>query len=161
MFVPTPSTTTLLNLVCKEVHACESILDMCTGNGWIAKALKQIFLDARVVASDIEPYKGDCEIDWRQGDLFESIRGEKFDLIVMNPPYVPSKDCEGCEPRIAYDGGGDGFEFIERFLKEFRNHLTPGGRAFIEIHATHEDRLPEWEVLTFGNDHFAIYRCPL
>jgi release factor glutamine methyltransferase len=99
---------------------------------------------ARVVATDINPVALECardnavehgvagSIDFRLGDLFGPVRGESFDLLVFNPPYLPSEDGErSSDPvELAWDGGKDGRKVLDRFLREFPHHLKPEGRAF-------------------------------
>jgi release factor glutamine methyltransferase len=76
----------------------------------------------------------------RHGDLFEPVAGEHFDLIVTNPPYIPSDDISGLmsdvrefEPSIALDGGPDGLDVIRRIAAEAPEHLNPGGALLIEF----------------------------
>jgi SAM-dependent methyltransferase len=108
------------------------VLDLGTGNG------HQALLAARhadhVTAVDINPralrfaafnavLNGAPEIDFREGDLFEPVAGEEFDLIVCNPPYVVSPETD-----IAYrDGGLPGDSFSERIVRALPAHLAPGG----------------------------------
>lgn len=160
-FDPTPSTKEMLNLIDKDLTD-KWVLDLCCGSGWIGKYLKSLYPEAHVVCSDIRSDEFDMEdesIYWRRSNLFQNIVG-KFDLIVMNPPYVPAKECEGCEPLVAFSGGEDGFDIIGKFLEDFKEHLTPDGVAIVEIYHTHGDRLNGWEILkdSQGFDRFAIFR---
>ena len=75
----------------------------------------------------------------RQGDLFKPLGGNRYDLIVTNPPYV---DAEGMaalprecrfEPKLAFDGGADGLDIVRRILNEAGRHLTPQGGLLCEI----------------------------
>jgi release factor glutamine methyltransferase len=66
-------------------------------------------------------------------------RGLSFDLIVSNPPYVPSAEIETLapevrdhDPRLALDGGADGLDFYRRLAAEAASHLRPGGRIMLE-----------------------------
>ncbi|MBU1111510.1 MAG: methyltransferase, partial [Nanoarchaeota archaeon] len=63
------------------------------------------------------------QIEFRQSNLFSNIK-ESFDLIIFNPPYLPS--CANC-PDIALDGGKEGYELIEKFLKQAKKHLNKDG----------------------------------
>ena len=69
-----------------------------------------------------------------RADLFQGIRG-KFDLILFNPPYLPTNAEERTDQWINYalDGGESGRETIDRFLKDLADHLRPGGRALLLI----------------------------
>ncbi|MGD9589064.1 MAG: peptide chain release factor N(5)-glutamine methyltransferase [Pyrinomonadaceae bacterium] len=77
----------------------------------------------------------------RLSDVFQSLTAdERFDLIVSNPPYVPTNDLEGLqpdvrlyEPHIALTAGADGLAIIRSIVEDAPNHLTPGGRLLLEI----------------------------
>lgn len=117
------------------------ILDLCSGEGFIARGLGKLYPDCEIVRSDIHPYKGVI-----QSDLFENIDG-KFDAIVCNPPYIPSHLCLCTfDPIIAYDGGKDGMDIIRRVDAEADDYLKEDGLLFLEIHPTHADKLKGFEI---------------
>ncbi len=97
-------------------------LDMGTGSGIIAKAMKKAGAKS-ILAADIEP-QNIKEVPFVQSNLFSSIK-EKFDLIVFNPPYLPFDNIEGFENDTT--GGKKGNETILKFLEKAKNHLTKGG----------------------------------
>jgi len=71
-----------------------------------------------------------------RGDLFQPVRGRRFDLIVSNPPYIPARP--GGTPRgqaRAWDAGPDGREFLDRICDRVPEHLTPGGRVLL-VHSS-------------------------
>ena len=77
--------------------------------------------------------------EWMKADLFEGIEGS-FDLIVSNPPYIPSgaiehlaREVKDHEPLMALDGGADGLEIVRRIIAEAPDHLAPGGLLLMEI----------------------------
>ena len=86
-----------------------------------------------------------------ESDLFSNIReGEKFDLIISNPPYIKSedinnlqKDVKNFEPLTALDGGEDGLDFYRRISKETRRYLRDDGSIIIEIGAHQENEIIE------------------
>lgn len=80
------------------------------------KATRQAALDAHVTIVV-------CE-----SDLFETVIGEKFDLVVCNPPYLPT---DHRDPDIALDGGSEGWEFIERLLSGVKEVLAQDGKIFM------------------------------
>lgn len=122
-------------------------LDLCTGSGCIAIALA-LFSEAEIVASDISPKalavakanarKNGADINFVQSDLFGNIDGE-FDLIISNPPYIPTADIEGLdtevkdhEPRLALDGGRDGLDFYGKIAESAADRLKDGGCLLLE-----------------------------
>jgi Methyltransferase small domain len=133
----------------------DSTLDLCTGSG--IHAILAAFHSRRVVAVDINPRASHCTIlnaqmsgtdnvEVKTGDLFEPVRGEKFDLITANPPFVPSP-----ENSLGFrDGGRSGEDVLKRIISGLPSHLTAGGRAQIVTEygdcedGTFVDRLRSW-----------------
>src|SRR5690606_12393942 len=82
-------------------------------------------------------------VELRQGDLFAPVVDEApWDLIVSNPPYIPTADIETLdddvtahEPRLALDGGADGFDIHRRLADEAHTRLRPGGSLLVEVGA--------------------------
>ena len=78
-------------------------------------------------------------IHFVQGDLWEPLSGQRFDLILSNPPYIPTEECQMLqeevrrEPRMALDGGKDGFDFYRRIAIDGWKHLLPGGMLAMEV----------------------------
>ena len=78
----------------------------------------------------------------REGSLFEPFTGERFDLIVSNPPYIPAAELAALqpevrdyEPREALDGGADGLDFYRAIIPAAPDHLTAGGWLLVEVGA--------------------------
>ncbi len=131
------------------------ILDVGTGSGCLAIALAQHHKGATVTAIDVSPealavaqrnaakHKLSERVRFLQGDLFAPLPAEEaFDFIVSNPPYVPRAEIETLapevrdhEPRLALDGGEDGFAVFDRLIAQAPRHLVPGGHLLVEIHA--------------------------
>ncbi|MCS7131477.1 MAG: class I SAM-dependent methyltransferase, partial [Hadesarchaea archaeon] len=119
----------------------ERVLELGTGCGILAILAAEAGAD--VVATDVNPAALRCarenalahgvadRIDFRLGDLFEPVRGEKFDLVVFNPPYLPVSSGESIGGMLdrAWEGGPDGRGVIDRFLEGLPEHLEEGGRA--------------------------------
>ena len=81
------------------------------------------------------------DAEWIESDLFSGVSG-KFDMILSNPPYIPSAVIETLQPevrehdpRLALDGKEDGLYFYRRITEESRNYLQPGGWLIFEIGA--------------------------
>jgi release factor glutamine methyltransferase len=126
------------------------ILDLCTGSGAIAIALKKQLGDyAGVTATDISQKAlvtaarnaayNKANIEFLQGDLFEPLKGRDFQVIVCNPPYIPTADIASLqtevkdfEPLTALDGGVDGLDYYRRIAAEFNDYLAENGIMFFE-----------------------------
>ena len=124
-------------------------LDLCTGSGAIAVALKRLCPRTYMCASDLSApalslarenaRANGADIRFFQGDLWEPLAGLRFDLIVSNPPYIPSAECAALqaevlfEPRMALDGGPDGLAFYRRIAQGAAAHLNPGGWLLLEV----------------------------
>ncbi len=127
-----------------------SVLDLCTGSGAIAIAIKKN-CQIEVTASDISKSalavamqnakQNDAKINFAQSDLFKAFKkSKKFDLIVSNPPYIKSSEIEKLErevkdydPKLALDGGEDGYQFYREIVKEAPNFLNKKGYLFFEV----------------------------
>ncbi len=135
----------------KRSQAPERILDLCTGSGCILLSLLHLLPGTSGLGTDISGEALEAaarnagnlqlteRVRLRQGDLWDPVGEERFDLIVSNPPYVPTKViptlapevCRG-EPHAALDGGEDGLVFYRRILCEAGRHLNPGGAIIME-----------------------------
>ena len=132
-------------------HQPTHILDLCTGSGCIGIACAHYFPDAQVQLSDIsfealevaeeniQQYGLDDRVFSMQSDLFDNLAGQKFDLIVCNPPYVDADDLAlmpdeyHAEPEIGLGSGVDGLDFTRRLLREAADYLTPNGILIVEV----------------------------
>ena len=128
-----------------------AVLDLCAGSGCIGLSLASLAPNARVTLSDLSPEalgiaranqrELGVKVELRQGDLFDAVKGERFDVIASNPPYIPTSDLDALqrevrfEPRIALDGGADGLDFYRRIAQSAPDHLAPGGAIFLEVGA--------------------------
>jgi release factor glutamine methyltransferase len=78
-------------------------------------------------------------VDFLKGDLFQPVTGEKFDVLVSNPPYVSEQEYDQCFPEVKYEppqallGGSDGLDFYRRIAAGIDEFLCPGGSGFLEI----------------------------
>ena len=128
-----------------------TILDLCTGSGCLAILAAGLFPDAEVDAADLSPDALEVarinvdehdlanRINLLEGDLFDSVEGRSYDIIVTNPPYVAGAEVDAFsaeyahEPAMAHLGGEDGLDIVRRILDEAANHLNLGGGLLCEI----------------------------
>ena len=131
--------------------AGKSLLDLCTGSGCIAIALKLLGDFDEVYGSDISPEAlkiarrnaeaNGAHVTFLESDMFQGVDGDiKFDVIVSNPPYIPDTQVDGLdeevrnhEPRLALAGEADGLYFYRKIAREAGGYLKDGGRLFLEI----------------------------
>lgn len=127
------------------------VLDLCTGSGCLAILAAHTFPNATIDAADLsadalEVAKRNVtdhgqtkRIRLVHGDLFAPLAGERYDLIISNPPYVDAEGMAGLpaecehEPKMAFDGGADGIGLVRRILSDARAHLDEGGGLLCEI----------------------------
>jgi release factor glutamine methyltransferase len=157
VLVPRPDTETLVEAALAWIDHPDSsspkgslsVLDLCTGSGAVAVALKHERPDLTLWASDISVEAlavaeanarrllGPDKITFVRSDLFKAITGS-FDLIAANPPYIPTGELEGLpgevrgEPVLALDGGEDGLALIRPLVAGVRDRLKRGGALFME-----------------------------
>lgn len=127
-----------------------NILDMCTGSGCIAVSIALSGENVDVTAVDISPKaldvakknakKHNACVEFVKSDLFENLTGEKYDIIVSNPPYIETKELSTLmeevikyEPVCALDGKEDGLYFYRKIIKESINFLNEDGKLMFEI----------------------------
>ncbi|MBD9483995.1 50S ribosomal protein L3 N(5)-glutamine methyltransferase [Pseudomonas sp. PDM14] len=127
------------------------ILDLCTGSGCIGIACAYAFEQAEVVLADlsfdalevanqnIERHELDARVYTVQGDGFAGLPGQRFDLIVSNPPYVDAEDFADMpaeyqhEPELGLACGDDGLDLVRRMLAEAADHLNERGVLIVEV----------------------------
>jgi release factor glutamine methyltransferase len=152
VLIPRPETEGLFELATRMVRKPEIIIDLCTGSGALALALKSRFPSAAVFATDISAdaidvatdnrYRTGLQVYLAEGDLFDplptAILGS-VDLIVANPPYVAEVDFDRLpadvqrEPKVALVAGPTGLEVIQRIGASAASWLRPGGVVICEI----------------------------
>ena len=153
VLVPRPETETLVEVALAGLPAVGEavrVVDVGTGSGAIALALKHARPDATVIAIDVSEGAAEVEranakklaldVEVRVGDLLAPVAGEPpFHLVASNPPYIPSGEVPSLpaevrkEPLLALDGGPTGTEIIRRLQAEARGVLVPDGVLALEV----------------------------
>jgi release factor glutamine methyltransferase len=146
VFQPRSDSWLLADLVAEHVAPRASVLDVCTGSGVLAIAAARAGA-GEVVAVDVS--RRSAATAWinarlngvrvaaRVGDLFDAVAGRRFDLVVSNPPYVPSTS-EGppeAGPERAWEGGRDGRAVLDRICRVAAEHLADGGTV-LTVHSS-------------------------
>ncbi len=144
VLIPRPETELLVDLALER--DASPVLDLGTGSGAVALAIKQQRPRCRVVAVDSDlsalvtakrnAAKLNLDVDFRHGRWFAPVAGERFALIVANPPYVASGDPHLAdlrfEPRGALVAGPDGLDSIREIVTSAGVFLLPGGWLLLE-----------------------------
>lgn len=158
VMVPRPETEGLFDIASRMVRNPEVIVDLCTGSGALALALKREFPSAAVFATDrsedaidvasLNKQRNNLDVYLAVGDLFDplpaALLGE-VDLLVVNPPYVSQAEFDSLpddvrrEPRVALVAGPTGLEIIESIGTTASSWLRPGGVVVCEIGETQGD----------------------
>ncbi|MBC2114462.1 peptide chain release factor N(5)-glutamine methyltransferase [Listeria innocua] len=164
VLIPRPETEELVATAeaFLKKHPLRSLLDVCTGSGIIAIALKKAFPDMTVTASDISAAALviakknslllNADVRFVETDLLESFKqnNERFDMIVANPPYISEAEKAEMsdyvlknEPSIALFAENDGLAIYERFVDNLKYVLNPSFWVGVEIGYTQGERVKQ------------------
>jgi release factor glutamine methyltransferase len=162
--IPRPETELLVEELIRDIKANKlergNFLEIGTGAGPIALALKKYFPQATIVATDVSEEALELasenarrlkvDVEFIQSDLFENVPKKKYDVIVANLPYVPTERLSfvsdqilDWEPMIAIEAGEDGLLYIKPYLEQLSRYLKKDGVAAIEFWHTHADPVQE------------------
>jgi len=151
--IPRPETEILVEKVLELIPEEEEMtgFEIGGGTGCISITLLLERQKLRMVVDDINPtavelmrenaklHGVEDRIEILLGDMFEPVKGRRFDFVISNPPYIPSGRWKELQPEVRKEGkvsliGGEkGYEFYERFSREVRYFLKEGGFVALEI----------------------------
>lgn len=183
VLVPRPETEHLVEAAVAYLSGLDAprVIDVGSGSGCIAISVACAVPTATVVGVDLSPEAlelaqqnaralGADTVQWVQGDLLEGIEGS-FQLILSNPPYIPSADLaelmpsvRDFEPHLALDGGADGLELYRRLVPQAFERLVPGGALMVEIGHDQGEAVSSlfeengFTEVTLGKDYAALDR---
>jgi ribosomal protein L3 glutamine methyltransferase len=127
------------------------VVDVCTGSGCLAVLLAHRFPEAKVDAIELSPDAAAVarfnlathglarRVKLHHSDVFDAVPPVKYDVILSNPPYVPTRELRALpeefrrEPRMALDGGADGLDIIRKILRQARTRLQRHGIVTLEV----------------------------
>ena len=147
--IPRQDTEVLVEEVSKVAEG-KKVLDLCTGTGCILLSLAKLCNLAKAAGTDISQEAVDTArenavrlevcAEFFCGDLFQAVPKECYDIIVSNPPYIPSEviktlmpEVRDHEPVTALDGDSDGLRFYREIIKNANQYLANHGQIFFEI----------------------------
>ena len=168
----------------EDPWAVHRVLDLCTGSACLAilaaEAFPEALIDAVDLSSDalavarrnVDDYGLAARLKLIQSDAFAGIQGQRYDVILSNPPYVNAESMAALpeeylrEPQLALASGEDGLDFTRIILREAANHLNPEGVLVVEIGHNRdelEEAFPEtpftWLDTSAGDQHVFMLRC--
>lgn len=155
VLVPRPDSETLVEAALERTKGRSMYgraVDLCTGSGCIAISFSKARPTWRVTATDLSEDAATLAAENAHrlgavfgfgivtGDLFTPLGDRRFELVMSNPPYIPSAeiatldaDVRDFEPRLALDGGADGLSLLARIVGEAPSRLESGGVLALEV----------------------------
>lgn len=147
VLIPRPETEEVVAKALEYINENSRVLDLCTGSGAIAITVSKekgctvcatdISRDALDLAKENATHQG-ANVTFYEGNLFEPLKGEKFDVIISNPPYIKTADIAtlakevSFEPSLALDGGEDGLAVYRLIARLFNDYLNENGKLVLE-----------------------------
>jgi len=167
-----PAEDTFLFAENLDIQRSDEVLEIGTGTGLITVCAAQ--RTKRVVATDINKNAIKCalkntianrtyNVELREGNLFEPVEGEKFDLILFNTPYLPTSPDERLDEELntAFDGGLEGRGTIDAFIDQLKHYLNDEGRVQLVQSSLSDNKktLSKLEGLGFEAEITASKKC--
>lgn len=158
--------------VLREHAPGADVLDLCTGSGVLAvaaalagaRSVTAVDVSRRaVLAARLNGLLNGVRVRARRGNLLDAVPGERFDVIVANPPYLPAVENEPRGLLRATEAGPDGRLFVDRLIDRAPDHLRPGG-VLLVVHSSVNGVEPSLERLERSGldpDLAARHRGPL
>lgn len=157
-----------------DPEAVTRVADVCTGSACLAIMMANTFPNAEVDAVDLSAdalavaadnvadYALEAQVHLHQGDALTPLAGQRYDLILSNPPYVTAEAMAALpaeyrhEPEMALAAGDDGLDVVRSLIAQARAHLNPGGLLMVEVgHNRHlvEAAFPDLPLTWLSDDH--------
>lgn len=149
VLIPRADTEILVEKALAWMKPGARVLDIGTGSGAIAVSLAKLGRPAQVTAVDVSDRaleiarrnaeRNGAAVEFVKSDCFSALKGQKYDMIVSNPPYISEDEMRGLmpevtrEPELALFGGADGLDFYRRISREAPEYLNEGGCLLFEI----------------------------
>jgi len=153
VLIPRPETELLVERVAELIKETTdvNVLDIGTGSGAVILSLVKLLPSIKAKAVDISSdalviARANCEkmglgdrVKFVKSDIYDGLDNQKFDVIISNPPYIPTNDLQGLdkdvkfEPMLALDGGKDGLDFYRRIINDAKKYLTDEGLLAFEV----------------------------
>lgn len=154
VLIPRPETEQLVEIAKKHVANDNfKVLDLCTGSGCISCSLANEYGGSKIIATDVsedalkfanknvKELNLSNQIKLVRCNMADDVDETDFDLIISNPPYIPTKVYEGLdnevinfEPKIALEAGNDGLLYLEQIINIAKEKLKPNGYVVLELH---------------------------
>ena len=185
VLIPRPETELLCEWALELLSGVSfpRVLDLCCGSGCLGLTVKAERPDASVTLSDlsgdalnvtaVNAARFSLDVSVVQSDLFRDLAGSCFDLILSNPPYIPSGLCDSlqpevrAEPLLALDGGSDGCDLYRRIISTAPAFLSDGGKLLMELGINEADYLADilenagWRNIVIRRDYAGVDRMIL
>lgn len=149
VLIPRFDTESMCEDAVRNLPQGAAVLDLCTGSGAIAVAIKKLRKDVSMHAADLSAdalvvarmnaRQNGADVTFYEGDLFAPLQGRQFDAILSNPPYIPLGEKATLqaevlrEPALALFAGEDGMALYQRLIAQVPAHLKAGGLVYLEI----------------------------